>query len=194
MGYETEYFPTTSSPPPPHFLIFLLELLSSSQDGKNQGIIFCSKVDCCEPPTEGHRGGGGPHIGPPHHLCPPEMRAQGRSAGDRASPSCRPWGEPWGAWGRRWSGWWGGWPGLWPGTQARRTHHITSLALPPGNLYNITLSHPASIFKTHRCHLLQVYLQHITVTSCRYLFDTSLYPPVGIFTTHHCHLLLPQRL
>ena len=45
------------------------------------------------------------------------------------------------------------------------THHITSLALTPGNL------------KTHQCHLLQVYLQHITVTSCRYLYITSLPPP-----------------
>ena len=43
------------------------------------------------------------------------------------------------------------------------THHITSLALPPG------------IFKTH-CHLLQVCLQHITFTSCRYLYNTSLPP------------------
>ena len=67
--------------------------------------------------------------------------------------------------------------------------HITSLALPPGNLYNTPLSPPAGIFKTHHCHLLQVDLQHITVTSCRYLYNTSLSPPAGIFTSHRCHLL-----
>ena len=67
--------------------------------------------------------------------------------------------------------------------------HITSLALPPGNLYNTPLSPPAGIFKTHHCHLLQVDLQHITVTSCRYLYNTSLSPPAGIFTSHCCHLL-----
>ena len=45
------------------------------------------------------------------------------------------------------------------------------------------------IFTTHHCHLLQVSLKHITVTSSRYLYNTSLSPPAGIFTSHCCHLL-----
>ena len=45
------------------------------------------------------------------------------------------------------------------------------------------------IFTTHHCHLLQVSLKHITVTSSRYLYNTSLSPPPGRFSAHHCHLL-----
>ena len=45
------------------------------------------------------------------------------------------------------------------------------------------------IISTHQCHLLQVSIKHITVTSSRYIYSSSLSPPAGIFSTHHYHLL-----
>ena len=60
---------------------------------------------------------------------------------------------------------------------------------------------PPGMLPTHRCHLLQVFLQHTIVTSflflslqhtvgtsSRYLCNTPLPPPPGIFKPHGCHL------